>query len=324
MKKFISLILVVLMTFSVVSLGAASTSAVEVEYAFRAGDRIFFDNSYAQWDNIYMYAWNYGYYVDFIPMEKVNFDVENAKGNPIDNTNLYSLVIPQDVPDGASYFLFTNTTDWSGIQTFDQSATMGYNTYTPSADGKVVIRSYTEYPVFPEVAISPYSKNFTGTIDVTVHAFNLEEDQIATYKLNDEESVEFDESLIFTLEETTTVTVEIIDENESVITSTSCTFTKHDDAIITVKPVNDYDGPMYIYTYGGDRLVPSFDSMNYDADNEAYTYVLNGSAHVIFTTTNDWATAQKFLIFNEDGTLATDQEPFVNYGEIVIFYLILL
>lgn len=74
---------------------------------------------------------------------------------------------------------------------------------------------------------------------------------------------------------------------------------------------------MYVYTYGGDRVAPGFDKMVYDEDTNKYTFVLNGSAYVIFTTTNDWATAKKFLI---DGTY---QEPFVAAGSTPTFNLTL-
>lgn len=311
MKKVISLLLVVIMALSVVTVGVASVSAAENDIAFEAGSKIFFDNSNTKWDKVYMYAWSNGYLGDFVPMQV--YDAEE---------NLYSLVVPQAVQNGDSYFLFTDSTDWSGSQTDNQSATKGYNTYTPSADAKAVVKSYTEYPVVPEVAITPYSKTFTGTIDVTVYAFNLAEGQSSVYMLNGQEPVQFKEPTTLSLDATTTVTVAIIDDEEfEEVTSTSCTFTKAEDAVITVN-AEDYDGDMYVYTYGGDRLGADFNKMDNLGEGK-YTYTLNGSAHVIFTTTDDWATAVKFLILDKDGNLADDQEPLVNFGEKVTFTVVL-
>lgn len=304
MKKVISLLLAVMMAFSIVAVGAVSASAAE-DVAFEAGSKMFFDNTNTQWDNIYFYAWSNGYYGDFVPMQPVEGE-----------ENLYSLVVPQAVPNGDSYFLFTNSTDWTGSQTDNQSATAGYNTYTPSADAKAVVKSYTEYEVVPEVAITPYSKTFTGTIDVTVYAFNLEEGQTAEYTINGA-PYDLEGSETVTLDESATVTVEIYNEDFDVVASTSCDFTKAEDAVITVN-AGDYDGDMYVYTYGGDRLGADFNLMENLGEGQ-YKYTLNGSAHVIFTTTDDWATAVKFLILNEDGSLASDQEPLVNFGEKVTF-----
>ena len=73
---------------------------------------------------------------------------------------------------------------------------------------------------------------------------------------------------------------------------------------------------MYIYTYGGDRVAPGFAPMVNEGDG-TYTYTLNGSANVIFTTTNDWSTATKFLI---DGI---EQEPFVDAGSTPYYILTL-
>lgn len=296
MKKLISLLLVAIMAFSVVAVGAVSASAAEGDIAYKAGSRIFFDNSDAKWDNVYMYAWNYGYANDFVPMESYN-----------GSKTLLSVVVPVDIPEGATYFLFTNSTDWSGVQTSDIKATSNVNTFAPSADGKAVVESYTKYDdTEPEVAITPYSKTFTGTIEVTVYAFNVSEGE-ATYQLNDAEPVAFTEPTPILIDATTTVTVTAADA------TTTCTFTLAADAVITVDAGN-YKGDMYVYTYGGDRIAPSFNEMKYDEDEEVYTYVLNGSAHVIFTTTDSWDTAVKFLIYNGN-ELAADQEPLVNFGQ---------
>lgn len=48
--------------------------------------------------------------------------------------------------------------------------------------------------------------------------------------------------------------------------------------------------------------------------------ILDGSAHVIFTTTNDWTTADKFIISDASGVLP-NQEPLVSSGQTVNYTL---
>lgn len=308
MKKVISLLLTTLMAFSVATVGAVSASAVEEdpEIAITAGSHIFFDNTNTQWTDVYFYAWNYGYFGDSVPMEQIG------------NTDVYEIVVPQDVPNGAEYFLFKSAPDWSGQQTANQTVETGKNTYTPVIDetgAMTVTKSITIDSPTTEVAITPYSKSFTGSIDVTVYAFNTG-DTTATYQIGDAAPVTFTAPTTITLTSTATVTV------TASTATTSCTFTKIADAVITVD-AGDYEGDMYIYTYGGDRVAPGFDQMVYNEDTNKYTFVLNGSANVIFTTTNDWSTAVKFLIYDEDDVLLENQEPTVNAGDDVTYHLAL-
>ena len=136
MKKIVSLLLTALMAFSAMTVGAFSASAATVDddIAIEAGSRIYFDNTNTKWENIYFYAWSYGYYGDFVPMEAV-----------ADHENLYSVVVPVDVPpyvekDGVNvpteFFLFTNSTDWSGQQTANMPVEVGKNTYTHSCNNR--------------------------------------------------------------------------------------------------------------------------------------------------------------------------------------------
>lgn len=288
------------MAFSVVTVGAVSASAAVEEDtapAITAGSHIFFDNTNTQWTNVYFYAWNYGYFGDSVPMEV------SDKG-----PNMYEIVVPQDVPNGAEYFLFKSAEDWSGQQTPNQTVETGYNTYKPvfdEAGNMTVTKLNTEDPATLEVAITPYSKSFTGSIDVTVYAFNTG-DTTATYQIGDADPVAFTAPTTINLTDTATVTV------TAGTKSKSYTFTKIQDAVITVD-AGDYEGDMYIYTYGGDRVAPGFDSME-SLGNGKYSYTLNGSANIIFTTTNNWSTAKKFLIYDEEGNLLDNQEPFVNFG----------
>lgn len=302
MKKVISLLLTALMAFSVLTVGAVSASAAEEPApALAAGSHIFFDNTNTQWTDVYFYAWNYGYFGDSVPMKQVG------------DTAVYEIVVPQDVPNGAEYFLFKSAADWSGQQTANQTVEAGKNTYTPvfdEAGAMTVEKSYTIDAPTTEVAITPYSKTFTSAIDVTVYAFNTG-DTTATYQIGDDEPVAFTEPTTINLTSTATVTV------TAGTATTSCTFTKIEDAEITVMALsangNIYTGNLYVYTYGGDRVAPGFAPME-NLGLGMYKYTLNGSAHVIFTTTNDWATAKKFQICDNSGTPLADQEPFVDFG----------
>lgn len=236
--------------------------------------------------------------------------------NQIGDTAVYEIVVPQDVPNGAEYFLFKSAADWSGQQTPNQTVETGMNTYTPvfdEAGAMTVVKSNTIDAPTTEVAITPYSKTFTGSIDVTVYAFNTG-DTTATYQIGDAEPVAFTEPTTITLTSTATVTV------TAGTATTSCTFTKIEDAVITAD-AGDYTGDIYVYTYGGDRVAPGFEKMTFDAANNEYKYTINGSAHVIFTTTNNWGTAKKFLIYDEDDVLLEDQEPFIASGQAVTYFL---
>ena len=209
MKKVISLLLTALMAFSVATVGAVSASAVEEdpEIAITAGSHIFFDNTNTQWTDVYFYAWNYGYFGDSVPMEQIG------------NTNVYEIVVPQDVPDGAEYFLFKSAPDWSGQQTANQTVETGKNTYTPVIDetgAMTVTKSITIDSPTTEVAITPYSKSFTGSIDVTVYAFNTG-DATATYQIGDAAPVAFTSPTTITLTSTATVTVEKIKITASIV-----------------------------------------------------------------------------------------------------------
>lgn len=335
MKKIVSLLLTALMAFSAMTVGAVSASAAEDDnIAFKAGSRIYFDNTDAQWDEIYFYAWNYGYFGDFVPMEKEEAEVDED-GQPIKG-DLYYVVTPVDVPatveqGGVSvpteYFLFTNSKTWSGQQTANMPVEVGMNTYKPvktdgaftyDAEGHItsVDLSFTNIAPQPEILAAPLSKDFTGSITVSVYAFNVPADKTATYQVNEEPAVAFTGSHSFTFTETTTLTVTLGD------VSKTYTYTEKSDAVITATADN-YTGDIYVYTFGGDRVGTSFNKMTYDAATGNYTYSINGSAQVIFTTSDNWNTARKFIIRDMDYNELPNQEPLVSAGEEVSYILTL-
>lgn len=295
MKKFLSIVLTICMAFSVLTVGAVSASAAENANALEAGSVIYFDNTYTKWSKVYFYAWKYGFFGDTYEMDE------------IDGTNLYKIVVPVDVPaNNSDYFLFKNTGagDWTGRKTDDQKAYAEYNTYTPLySSGSSVALSYTDRPIEPEIIATPCGKEFVDSLDVTVYAFNT---TASTYTIDNGEPIVFENSVSFTITSTTKVTV------AAGMKRFVYNYKKVNDAIVTVYTTN-YTGNVYMYSFGGDRVGDEFVLMNNEG-NGKYTAYINGSAQVIFTTTNSWRTARKFIIY-ENGVRLSNQEPLISFGE---------
>ena len=295
MKKFLSIVLTICMAFSVLTVGAVSASAAENANALEAGSVIYFDNTYTKWSKVYFYAWKYGFFGDTYEMQ------------PVANTNLYKIVVPYNVPaNNSAYFLFKNTGagDWTGRKTDDQKAYAEYNTYTPQySSGSSVVLSYTDRPIEPEIIATPCGKNFVGSLTVTVHAFNT---TASSYRIDYGEPQLFVDSATFTITSTTTVTL------AAGMKMIDYVYTRVNDAIVTAYAPN-YTGDIYMYTFGGDRVGYEFVLMNNEG-NGKYTASINGSAQVIFTTTNSWRTARKFIIY-ENGVRLSNQEPLISFGE---------
>lgn len=261
-----------------------------------------FDNTNTDWTDVYLYSWGMGCFGDFVKMD--------AAGN-----DLYTAVAPVDVEAGTECFLFTNTTDWSGKQTPNIVTEADKNTYKPivNAAGNVtsVEQSLTASSTAPKVVATPNSKSFSGSFEVKLYAFNTQD---ATYKVNGSADI-LDGSATLTL---TATTIEIFVNDVKVKTYE---YTRADvaNAVVNVTAPEGYTGDLYVYTYGGDRVGADFNQMTANGDG-TYTYIINGSAHVIFTTTNDWATAVKFIISDASGVLP-NQEPLVSSGETVNYTL---
>lgn len=314
MKKLVSIFLTGLMAFSAVSVGAVSASAATPEdepaaLAFSAGSDIVFDNSETKWTDVYLYSWGMGYFGDFVKMDATGSD------------NYYTAVAPVDVAAGTECFLFTNTTDWSGKQTPNIVTEAGKNTYKPivsATTGAItsVEQSFTASSTAPKVVATPNSKSFSGSLEVKLYAFNTTN---AKYKVNDGSAQPLNGSETLTLTATTKIDLLV---NDAVVDTYNYDCVTVQNAVINVSAPG-YTGDIYVYTFGGDRVGADFNLMTYDEDEEMYTYEINGSAQVIFTTTNDWATATKFIISDASGVLA-NQEPLVSSGTTVNYTLTLV
>lgn len=295
MKKFRRIVSIVLAVLMIASVAAFSASAVDEEYV-PAGTAIMFDNSSAQWTDVYLYGWAYGFAAEFLPMTQIA------------GTNLYYYILPEDVPVGTNFCLFVNKNTWAGAtQTKDVAFTATtVNTVVPDMTTSSPLDytwAYNTPPVINYVSATP-SKSFAETITVVLYT-NCE---YAEYSINGAAPVEYTDGTTVTLTDTSTIVLNGITAGSEEITATY-TYTKVGYTTLNAT-VTGYDGDVYAYLFGGDRIGSAFYMMTKNADG-SYTYQFEGSAQVIFTTTNDWATAVK---------LNTD-EPFVAAGSTTSFEL---
>ena len=309
MKKILSIVLTICMAFSVLTVGAASVSAASDDnIALKAGSLIYFDNSNTKWDNVYFYAWQFGFFGDTYEMTPV-----------AGKENLFSMVVPVDVPlvlpegQPSDYFLFKSAEDWSGKQTVNQSAHEGFNTYIPNVDedGNITTVEYgvTNLNAETEVLITPSSREFTtNTFQVTLYAFNTENAEYTVRYADNSETGSFTTTST-TITITASATVTLIAGDKRMVQS----YKKTSDAVVNVTATG-YTGNIYMYTFGGDRVGDEFVLMTKNEDG-TYTAKINGSAKVIFTTTNDWETAKKFTINTINEKTPTEVEPLLSAGE---------
>lgn len=295
MKKFRRIVSIVLAVLMIASVAAFSASAVDEEYV-PAGTAIMFDNSSAQWTDVYLYGWAYGFAAEFLPMTQIA------------GTNLYYYILPENVPVGTNFCLFVNKNTWAGAtQTKDVAFTATtVNTVVPDMTTSSPLDytwAYNTPPVINYVSATP-SKSFAETITVVLYT-NCE---LAEYSINGAAPVEYTDGTTVTLTDTSTIVLTGLTADGDEITATY-TYTKVGYTTLNAT-VTGYDGDVYAYLFGGDRIGSAFYQMAKLADG-SYTYQFEGSAQVIFTTTDDWATAVK---------LNTD-EPFVEAGSTTSFEL---
>ena len=307
MKRIISLLLTALMAFSVLTVGAASVSAVGETVP--AGTEIYFDNSNTGWKEVYFYAWANQFFGDTYKLSPVDEE----------HPNLYKMVLPVETPVSEPFFLFKSEEGWGETcqQTTDLAVYANYNTYTPVVDeetGKVVIvegkivvnETCSEITPGPDVLGTPSSKEFIDVLPVKLYAFRATN---AKYTINGGDPVAFTDVASFIIDETSTITVYA--DN---VTPQTYTYTKVENATVNVY-VDGYtkDDNVYMYTFGGDRVGSEFVLMT-NLGEGFYTATINGSAQVIFTTADNWSsTTQKFII-SENGVVLADQEPLVSAG----------
>ncbi len=308
MKKSVSLILAILMIAAMSCIAATSASAVA------AGTQIFFDNSETQWEHVYIYGWNYGLAGDFVELQPIE-----------EGSDIYAYTLTYDTEDGENFCLFTSSTDWSGRQTTDIATEEGMNLWTPVASAEGAITGSWSYMTPPAAAPSVTAtpgKNFAIEMSVTVNEFNC--DGGAEYSINGAKAIPFDGSATFTIggedvavDTVYTVVVTGYSSLSGEVTSTT-TYTKVGMTTINANiDAASYDGPVYAYLFGGDRIGAAFYEMEAttgtDPDKNYFTYQFEGAAQVIFTTTDDWSTAKKL-----NGTA----EPMVEAGATASFDLV--
>lgn len=299
MKKFrkvLSIVLAVLMLASVAAFSATSASAAES--VVPKGTAIMFDNTSTEWTDVYIYGWAYGFAGEFLPMTQV------------EGTNLYYYILPEDVTIGSNFCLFVNQNSWAGAtQTKDIAYTATtVNTVVPSGTGSPLnyTWAYNTPPVVKYVSATP-SKNFAQTLTIVLYT-NCDD---AEYSINGAAAEPYMDGDQITLNETSKVVLTGKDAAGKVIATATYDYKKVGMTTINAT-VTGYDGPVYAYLFGGDRIGAAFYQMEKDVTTGAYSYQFEGAAQVIFTTTNDWATAIK---------LQPADEPLVAAGSSTDFAL---
>ncbi len=310
-KRSISMLLAILMIAAMSCIAATSAGALT------AGTQIFFDNSQTQWEHVYIYGWQYGLSSDFVELEPIAED-----------SDIYAYTLTYDTVDGSTFCLFTNTTNWSGRQTVDIATEAGKNLWTPVVSEAGSIEgswSYMTPPAAqPSVTATP-GKNFAIEMSVTVNEFNCPGG--ARYTVNGGDSILFDGSATFivggaaaAIGKQYTVVVTGLDEDGVPIPGVTSTTTYTKVGMTTINANIDatsYDGPVYAYLFGGDRIGAAFYEMEETtaagASERTFTLAFEGAGQVIFTTTDDWATAVK---------LNGSAEPLVEAGATASFDLV--
>lgn len=310
-KRSLSIVLAILMIAAMSCIAATSAGALT------AGTQIFFDNSQTQWEHVYIYGWQYGLSSDFVELEPIAED-----------SDIYAYTLTYDTVDGSTFCLFTNTTNWSGRQTVDIATEAGKNLWTPVVSEAGSIEgswSYMTPPAAqPSVTATP-GKNFAIEMSVTVNEFNCPGG--ARYTVNGGTATTFDGSATFTVggadEEIGTqytVVVTGLDDMGAPIPGVTSTTTYTKVGMTTINANIDavsYDGPVYAYLFGGDRIGAAFYEMEETtaagASERTFTLAFEGAGQVIFTTTDDWATAVK---------LNGSAEPLVEAGATASFDLV--
>lgn len=312
-KRSISMLLAILMIAAMSCIAATSAGALT------AGTQIFFDNSQTQWEHVYIYGWQYGLSSDFVELEPIAED-----------SDIYAYTLTYDTVDGSTFCLFTNTTNWSGRQTVDIATEAGKNLWTPVVSEAGSIEgswSYMTPPAAqPSVTATP-GKNFAIEMSVTVNEFNCPGG--ARYTVNGGTATTFDGSATFivggaaaAIGKQYTVVVTGLDEDGVPIPGVTSTTTYTKVGMTTINANIDatsYDGPVYAYLFGGDRIGAAFYEMEETtaagASERTFTLQFEGAGQVIFTTTDDWASPDM-------KKLNGSAEPLVEAGATASFDLV--
>lgn len=300
MKKFRKVLSIVLAVLMLASVAAFSASAADDPNVVPKGTAIMFDNTSTKWADVYIYGWAFGFAGEFLPMTQIA------------GTNLYYYILPENVTVGSNFCLFVNQNSWAGAtQTKDIAYTANtVNTVVPAAGTSPLNYTWAtnEPPVINYVSATP-SKSFAETMTFVLYTNCA----YAEYSINGAAAIEYTDGMVVAIGEgdavgtVYNVALSGLTDAGDTITA-NYTYTKVGMTTITAT-VTGYDGPVYAYLFGGDRIGAEFYLMT--KAGGTYSYAFEGAAQVIFTTTNDWATAVK---------LNTD-EPLVAAGSTTAFEL---
>lgn len=212
----------------------------------------------------------------------------------------------------------------------DIATEAGKNLWTPVVSEAGSIEgswSYMTPPAAqPSVTATP-GKNFAIEMSVTVNEFNCPGG--ARYTVNGGDSILFDGSATFivggaaaAIGKQYTVVVTGLDEDGVPIPGVTSTTTYTKVGMTTINANIDatsYDGPVYAYLFGGDRIGAAFYEMEETtaagASERTFTLQFEGAGQVIFTTTDDWASPDM-------KKLNGSAEPLVEAGATASFDLV--
>lgn len=266
-----------------------------------AGTQIFFDNREAQWTNVYLFLLQGSFYGEFWEMKETSI------------LGIYSLTLPEAVPVGMELCRFVNQPSWT-------DAKQTNSIYIPSSDVNMVVPdvtgtgnlyynyswTYHDPPISSSYVMASPSKSFAFEMDVMLYT-NCDE---ATFSINGVEEA-YTDGMMIHITDTSTIDLVGYSADGEIVSTYTCTYTKVGITTVTATVTGGYDGPVYVYLFGGDRIGSAFYLMEKYA-GDTYSYSFEGASQVIFTTTNDWATAEKL---NSD-------EPLVAAGTTAHFDLV--
>lgn len=241
------------------------------------GTQIMFDNTMTQWDKVYLYGWNYGFFGEYILMKQ------------IEGTNLYTYTLPGAVLINSTFCYFTNkASKEDGVRTKDIFyISAEANTVVPVVGSGPL--NYTWGLNNPEMP-SPYvsatsSKSFANEMDIVLST-NCD---YAEYSVDGMAPISYKNNTILQINESSTIVLTGYDEEGVLVATNSYTYTRIDSTVIG-SFVERYNGNLYAFLYDGDCIADGFYLMT-KSKTGTYSLEFDGKARVAFATTNDRATA---------------------------------
>lgn len=253
------------------------------------GIPIYFDNTETQWEHVYFYGYNWTFYYHQRYENFIEMTLSEIPG-------IYMCIIPQNMYDSYKNSCFiTNQTTWGEQQetkliSLEQMFKNGDNTIIPCLPSTGGVWNFvpTHYSGSPNSI--PYlsatnSKEFSEELEIAL----FKNCDYATYTFDGAFETEFKNGDKITITESTAIEIKGYNILGELVMTEYYHYSKLGYTTISAS-VFGYTGDIYAYLFDGDRRDGTFYLMVRNADG-TYSYTFDGKAKVIFTTTNDWATA---------------------------------